>query len=81
MKITKGTIIRTILLVLVVINLILKQTGRPVIDIPEGTIASFVEVVVEIAAIMVAWWKNNSFTENAKKADEYMRQLNNSKSE
>ena len=76
MKITKGTIIRTIMLIIVLINLVLKQTGRPILEIQEGTVASFIETIIEIAAIAVAWWKNNSFSENARKADEYLRQLN-----
>ena len=76
MKITTGTIVRTIMLFLVLINLILKQTGRPIIEIQEGTVASFVETVVELGTIVVAWWENNSFTHNARKADDYLKKLN-----
>lgn len=76
MKITKGTIIRTIMLVLVIVNLILKRTGRPVLEIQEGTVASFVETVIELGTIIVAWWENNSFTQNARKADDYLKKLN-----
>lgn len=76
MKITKGTIIRTIMLVLVIVNLILKRTGRPVLEIQEGTVASFVETVIELGTIIVAWWENNSFTHNARKADDYLKKLN-----
>ncbi len=79
MKITKGTIVRTIMLFLVLINLILKQTGRPILEIEEGTVASFVETVVELGTIIVAWWENNSFTQNARKADEYLNKLNTTK--
>lgn len=76
MSITKGTIVRTILLVIVLINIILKNTGNPVIDVSEGTVASLVETIIEIACIAVAWWKNNSFTQNAIKADEFLQKLN-----
>ena len=79
MKITKGTIVRTIMLFLVLINLILKQTGRPILEIEEGTVASFVETVVELGTIIVAWWENKSFTQNARKADEYLNKLNTTK--
>lgn len=79
MKITKGTIIRTFMVVLVLLNWILKQSGKPVIDIEEGTVASFVEMLIEVGTIIVAWWKNNSFSENAKKADAYLRTLNEQK--
>ncbi|BBF45442.1 phage holin [Lachnospiraceae bacterium KM106-2] len=76
MTITKGTIVRTILLVIVLINIILKNTGNPIIQVDEGTVGSLVETIVEIICIAVAWWKNNSFTQNAIKADEFMRKLN-----
>ncbi|ABX41427.1 phage holin [Lachnoclostridium phytofermentans] len=76
MKLTKGTIIRTIMLILVIVNLILKRTGRPVLDIQEGTVASFVETVIELGTIIIAWWENNSFTQNARKADDYLKKLN-----
>lgn len=76
MKITKGTIVRTIMTVLVIINMILKQTGHTVLEIDEDSVASFVEIAVEAAVIIVAWWKNNSFSENAKRADAFLKQLN-----
>ncbi len=79
MKITKGTIIRTIMLIVVLVNLILKRTGKPVIEIEEGTVASFVETVIELGTIIVAWWENNSFTQNARKADDYLKKLNTTK--
>lgn len=76
MKITKGTIIRTLVLSVVVINIILKAIGKPILAIEEGTVAYFVETIVEIAVIAASWWYNNSFTQNAKRADEFMKILN-----
>lgn len=76
MKITKGTIVRTIMLTVVIINMVLKQCGINVLNVDEGTVASAVEVIVQIAVIAVAWWKNNSFSENAKKADKFLQELN-----
>lgn len=64
------------MLILVIVNLILKRTGRPVLDIQEGTVASFVETVIELGTIIIAWWENNSFTQNARKADDYLKKLN-----
>lgn len=75
-KITKGTIVRTIMLAVVIINLVLKQCGINVLNVDEGTVASAVETIVQIAVIAVAWWKNNSFSENAKKADVFLQELN-----
>lgn len=75
MKITKGTIVRTIMLVVVLVNLILKSTGNSIINIDEGSVQSLVELLIEAAIIIVAWWKNNSFSQNAIKADDYLQQL------
>jgi SPP1 family holin len=70
MKITKGTIIRTILMVLVIVNIILEKKGIDVIPADESTVTMFVESLIEIAVIIVSFWKNNSFSKNAIKADE-----------
>lgn len=76
--ISKGTIIRTIMLVIVIINLILKSCGKNIIDIDEGTVAYYFETILEIAVIIAGFWKNNSYTENAQKADKFLRALQNS---
>ena len=75
MKISKGTIVRTIMLVVVLINMILKHFGLDVIDVSESEILSIVEMLIEIAVIIVTFWKNNSFTDKAIKADEFLETL------
>lgn len=75
MKISKGTIIRTVLMVLVVINMILKANGKSVINISESEIARFLECAIEIGIIIANWWYNNSFTEKAKKAQAFLEEL------
>lgn len=75
MKISKWTIVRTIMTALVIVNLILKSFGISVINVSENSVVAFVEVAVEIAAIACSWWYNNSFTEKAKKADEFFKSL------
>lgn len=75
MKISKGTIIRTIALAVVLINMVLKSLGKPVIDYDEGTVMYWLEIIIEIAVILVTFWKNNSFSEYAIKADEFLKQL------
>jgi SPP1 family holin len=81
MKITKGTIIRTILLLMVIVNFALERAGVDLIPVSESGVAMFVETVIEIAVIAVAWWKNNSFSENAIKADKFLNELRNSEAE
>lgn len=77
MKITKGTIIRTVMTLIVIINLFLKGIGKPIIEVDEGTVVSTLETILELAVIVVAWWKNNSFSENAIRADEFLEDLKN----
>lgn len=76
-KISIGTIARTIAVIIVIINMILKASGKPIIDVDEGTVLYWLEYAVEIAIILVAWWKNNSISPAAIKADEFLKQLKN----
>ena len=75
MKISKGTIVRTVMLVIVIINLVLKQLGHDLINVSESEILSVVEMLIEVAVIVVSFWKNNSYTQNAIKADEFLKNL------
>lgn len=81
MQITKGTIVRTIILLLVVVNLILERCGLDIIPTDESMILMVVETLIELAAIIVGFWKNNSFTEKAIKADEFLKKLRESEVE
>jgi SPP1 family holin len=73
--IKKSTIVRVIMLAIVLVNLVLKAFGIDLIPIDESVIASIVEMLIEVAVIVVAFWKNNSFTPKAIKADEFLQQL------
>ncbi len=75
MKISKATIVRAILVVLVIINFVLEKCGVDVIPTDESTILMVVEGIIEIAVIVVGFWKNNSFSEKAIKADEFLKNL------
>lgn len=77
MKITKGTIIRLTLVAFVIINMILKAFGKSPIDVDEGTVAYWLETILEIAVIIVGVWKNNSVSEFAIKADNFLQELRN----
>ncbi len=79
MKIKKSTIVRSIMFILVLINLALKQVGHPVINVSESTIAVVVEYGIECAILLCVFWKNNSFSENAQEADKYLKTLKNLK--
>lgn len=71
-KITAGTIARTICLALALINQVLVMTGHSVIPIEDGTVEVLVTNFATIATALVAWWKNNSFTQKAIVADKQL---------
>jgi SPP1 family holin len=75
MKISKGTIIRTILIAIVIINRLLEINGKSIINVSESEIAMLLEYVLEIGIIVAGFWYNNSFTEKAKKAQTFLEEL------
>ncbi len=77
MEVTSGTIARTVILVLALINQVLVMFGKSPLNIADGDIATVVSLLFTIASTAVAWWKNNSFSQNAIKADEYLENLKN----
>lgn len=74
MNITAGTLARTIILALALLNQLLSVTGHPVLPIEDAQIETLVTTAWTVIAALVAWWKNNSFTAAAKKGDEVMKQ-------
>ena len=74
-KISSGTAARTVILIVALINQILTVSGHSVIPIEDEIINDFVSLAFTIAAAMAAWWKNNSFTREAIKADKYLEEL------
>lgn len=74
-NIKKSTIVRTVALAIVLINYFLKASGRQIIEIDEGSIEAFVEMIVSASIIVLTWWCNNSFTKEAIKADAYLEKL------
>lgn len=75
MKVSKSTIVRTILVLVVIVNFILERCGIDVIPADESTILMVVESLIEIGIIAVGFWKNNSFSQKAIKADEFLKEL------
>ncbi len=74
MKVSAGTIARTICLALALINQILTATGHSMINIADDDINTLISTTFTIATALAAWWKNNSFTKAALKADKVMKE-------
>lgn len=71
-KIEKGTIIRTAVLVFALINQVLTISGYNPLPFTDEDFGQAVSMVLTVGASLWAWWKNNSFTQNAIIADEYL---------
>lgn len=74
-KITAGTIARTAVLALALINQILSASGRPVLPIESAQLEQLVTTGITTVAALVSWWENNSFTQEAIRADELLDQM------
>ena len=64
------TIIRTVCLVLALINQGLTMAGHSILPVTDEQVAEFLSLVFTIVASLWAWWKNNSFTKAAIQADD-----------
>ena len=78
-SISAGTIARTAVLLLALTNQVLTACGRPILPIESETLNQLVTSGLTVAAALVSWWKNNSFTREALAADSYLTQLRNRK--
>lgn len=78
MKLSKAAIIRTIILFISLLNVVLRMFGVNTLPIDNELIAETVSVLILVASTICSWWYNNSFTEKARKADEYMKNLRSS---
>ena len=72
LKISAGTVARTIVLLLALVNQVLSMLGIPVLPIEDEAINTVVSTLWTIIAAVVAWWKNNSFTTAALEADQVL---------
>ncbi len=73
--IKKETIIRTIVLIIALINSILTMCNINPLPFSDEQIYQGVSAIVTITATLWAWWKNNSFTKEAIEADEYKKKI------
>lgn len=76
-KPSKGTVIRTIVLLIALMNMLLATQGKAPLGIDETMVNGTVEAIYEavsyvlmVVASLVAWWKNNSITLAAQAGDQ-----------
>ena len=75
MKIKAATIARTAVLALALTNQILSAAGKSPLPIDSATLEPWVTTGLTTAAAVWAWWKNNSFTPEAIRADELLKEM------
>lgn len=77
LKATTSTIVRTICLALALANQLLVASGFKALPISDDQVNVLVSTLITVGVSVWAWWKNNSFTKPAIKADTVMKDLKN----
>ncbi len=75
MKIKTETIVRTVILIVALINQALAVSGHSLIPITDEEINEILTLLITVGASLWAWWKNNSFTQNAIRTDKVLDNL------
>lgn len=77
----KGTVIRTVLLFMALINQTLILFGKPILPISEDQVTSLAEtlylafsMIFTLVTTLVAWFKNNYVTDKGKLQKEVLKQ-------
>lgn len=73
-KVSKSTLIRTGVLALAIANNGLALVNKSPLPISNEDVTAVVSFGFTTVTSVVAWWKNNSFTQEALVADEILRQ-------
>ena len=81
MKISKGTIARTVVLLVSLVNMILTNTGHTILPFSDAEINELISNIFVACASIAAWYKNNSFSQEAIKGDILMHNLKNKNNE
>ena len=71
----KDTIIRTIVLIVALINQALTLAGKNPLPFEDDEIVNVLSYAFTLGASLWAWWKNNSFTKEAIAADKLYASL------
>lgn len=71
-EVSGGTVARTIALGLALVNQILSATGHSPLPIESETLSTFITTGFTVVTALIAWWKNNSFTQKAIEADKVL---------
>lgn len=78
-KVSPGTVARTIFMIITIANSALAIFGKEKLPFSptEAEIYQTVSFLIDVAATIVVWWKNNSFTRPAQLGDWLKDQVKN----
>ena len=65
----------SLLLVLALVNQLLAVFGISPLPLENETVTTLISLGFTVVTALVAWWKNNSFTQKAQAADAYLAAL------
>lgn len=68
------TIARTVVLFLALANQVMVACGWSPVAIEEDSVYTLVSTIATLVTAVWAWWKNNSFTQAAIKADNVLKE-------
>ncbi len=68
-----STWIRTIMMIVAFVNLGLRLIGKEDLSVSEEQISEIISFIFAAGTSLIAWWKNNSFTDTAQKADKLLK--------
>ena len=74
-KISTETMVRTIVLAFALLNQVLTMFGVNPLPFSAEEVYQGCTALLTVVSSLWAWWKNNSFTEEAIRADEYLERL------
>lgn len=77
MKVKTDTIIRTIVLVLALVNQVLTSLGKNPLPFSQDEMYTGLSCIFTVVVSLITWWKNNSFTQSALIGDKVMHDMKN----
>lgn len=74
LHIKADTIARTVILFLALANQVMVALGWSPIELEEESVYTLASTIATLVTAIWAWWKNNSFTQAALKADTVLKE-------
>ena len=74
-NVSKDTIIRTIVTFVALVNSVLTMIGKNPLPFSDEEVYLFFSTLLTVFSTIWSWWKNNSFSYEAIKADKIMSEL------